>query len=153
MARELCVVLGCIPTLSERKNRNSLHVSPKKPDLTVSGQSLEGPLLGSILKFIVMLCAGPPKLCPSCGGIWTAFSCSDIIVPESRKEALVPREEREAFWREKSVWGSSRGLCATSTSEGETDVLCSVIFKTLAVLALCQTNQYFVDHSVEPGYW
>lgn len=47
------------------------------------------------------------------------FSCSDIIVPESRKEALIPREEKEAFWREEGVWGSgsfgemcsSQGLC------------------------------------------
>lgn len=33
------------------------------------------------------------------------FSCSNIIVPESRKEALISREEKETFWREEGMWG------------------------------------------------
>lgn len=38
------------------------------------------------------------------------FSCSDIIDPESRKEALIPREEKEAIWREESVVGALKAF-------------------------------------------
>lgn len=33
------------------------------------------------------------------------FFCSNIIVPESRKEGLTLREEEEASWGEESMWG------------------------------------------------
>lgn len=36
--------------------------------------------------------------------ICTAFSYSNIILSESKKEALTSREEKEACWREEITW-------------------------------------------------
>lgn len=68
----------------------------------------------AILKLILMfeeghpafpLCTGPPKLCLSPSRICTMFCCSNIILPENRKEALTSMKEKGAFLRGGRIWG------------------------------------------------
>lgn len=87
--------------------------------------------------------------------ICTAFSYSNIILSESKKEALTSREEKEACWREEITWefpslGASVGggavLCCYLRGQ-ETHALCLLSFKTLTVLALSQLNKCLLAHS------
>ena len=92
--------------------------------------------------------------------ICTAFSYSNIILSESKKEALTSREEKEACWRKEITWeipslGASvpRGggdggavLCCHLRGQG-THALCLLSFKTLTVLALSQLNKCLFAHS------
>lgn len=93
-----------------------------------------------------MLCTGPPKLCVSPSRICTVFSCSNIILSETKKKEA--RHGGKSSYRVSHPWGSLYHPGPLLHLGGpERRALCFLSFQTLAVLDLSQLNKCILPPS------